>query len=121
LSALWGLTGPEEGGGITKAIQIAEFLKNDPHPNLRYPNDGSKSWSRSAVVKYIRSLKDSPTLVEIDFAFSLPKPFPVAGLKNPRQLWDIIDDLCWAATDDDVREYYAGPVWLSEESPFPPY
>ena len=108
-------------GWYHKGIQIAESLKNDPHPNLRYPNDGSKSWSRSAVVKYIRSLKDSPTLVEIDFAFSLPKPFPVAGLKNPRQLWDLIDDLCWAATDDDVREYYAGPVWLSEESPFPPY
>jgi hypothetical protein len=73
------------------------------------------------VATSLKSLKDSPTLVGIDFAFSLPKPFPVAGLKNPRQIWDLIDDLCWAATDDDVREYYAGPVWLSEVSPFPPY
>jgi hypothetical protein len=107
-------------GRYHEGIRIAEFSRRDLHPKLLTAKTG-RNWSRSAVVEYIRSLNGRPTLVEIDFAFSLPTPFPVPDLRGPRELWARVDDLCVAVVDEDVREYYAGPIWLSDDSPFRRY
>jgi hypothetical protein len=107
-------------GRCHKGIQVAEFSEADAHPKLIPPREG-KHWSRSGVIGYIKSLSDRPTLVGIDFAFSVPVPFPVSTLRDPRELWALVDKICMAAVDDDIREYYGGPVWLSDQSPFFPY
>lgn len=108
-------------GRYHKSIQIVEYCWGDIRPKVLRPKDGNY-WSRSAVVEYIESLRTRPTtLVGIDFAFSIPTPYPNPDLSYVRELWSLVDDICVAMLDDDVREYYAGPVWSSEASPFRPY
>jgi hypothetical protein len=101
-----------------RSIQVAEFLRGARHPELIEPRDG-KYWSRSAVERYLKTLTDRRTLVGIDFAFSVPTPFPVATLEV-RELWAFVDDFCLSA-QEQFSDHYAGAVWLADTSPFRPH
>lgn len=101
------------------SIQVAEFLRSGGHPNLIPPIDG-RYWTRSEVKRYLKTLTDRRTLVGIDFAFSLPAPFPITNLNEVRELWAFVDDFCRAANVEG-SDYYAGAIWLSKTSPLWPY
>jgi hypothetical protein len=101
-----------------RGIQIAELLDGRAGPQIKRPPSGEK-WSRAEVLKYIASLADKPTLIGIDFAFSVPwadgkRPLPgcIAGLSRVDDLWRFVDEFC-----KDERFFYAGPIWRSDASP----
>jgi hypothetical protein len=101
-----------------RGIQIAEFLRSDTRPKIKSSPSGGK-WSRPNVFDYIVSLTEQPTLVGIDFAFSVPwgegaTPLPecIAALSKVDDLWLFVDEFC-----KDERFFYAGPMWHSENSP----
>ena len=100
-------------------IQVAAFSRGAPHPKIVPPSNAF--WSRSTILDYIRSLTKR-TIVGIDFAFSVPWPETQGpwlknegSLKKIRDLWANVDRLC--AEEPDL---FAGPIWLSENSPFRP-
>jgi len=99
-------------GRSQSGIQIAEFGLEALHPKIVRPRSGV-NWSRSAAVEYVRSLTDRPTLIGIDFAFSVPLPTPARLIGDVRQLWALVESLC-----QDEENFYAGPIWLSPNSPF---
>jgi len=101
------------------AIQVAEFVRDSRQPKLRLPMDG-KHWNRERVARYLKTLTDKRTLVGIDFAFSLPTPFPIPKIQGVRELWTFVDEFCITASEK-ISDYYAGAVWLSETSLFRPY
>ena len=106
-----------------RGIQVAEFLRGTSHPKLVAPI-GKSYWTRSAVLKYIRSLDDRPTLIGLDFAFSVPWPeqagplrVPDQNLRNVHNLWERVECVC----EGESNDLFAGPVWLSHHSPFRPF
>jgi hypothetical protein len=110
-----GAKGPTHSG-----IQVAEIAVDAASPRLICPPNGSK-WSRHGVMEYIVQLSDQPTLVGIDFAFSVPwggsnELFEQPRMTDARALWALIDRLC-----DEAPHLYAGPVWTAADSPFRPY
>jgi hypothetical protein len=106
------------------SIQIAKICCGDSCPETVSPRAFGKSyWTRSAVLDYVKSLDSGRTLIGFDFAFSLPWPggnglLLASGekLHDVRSLWERVERLC--ADEDDL---FAGPVWLSERSPFRPF
>ena len=100
-------------------IQVAEIEIGETSPRLIPPPADGK-WSRSDVMDYIAELRDKPTLVGIDFAFSIPWANGILrarhGVTDARSLWALIDRICHAAP-----HLYAGPVWCATDSPFRPY
>jgi len=101
-----------------RGIQIAELCKGDTRPRIKSPPVGNR-WSREAARDYIVSLAGRPTLIGIDFAFSVPwdgaknrLPHCIANLSSVDELWRFVDEFC-------KREsfFYAGPMWRSERSP----
>jgi hypothetical protein len=100
-------------------IQVAEFVRGARNPQL-LSLSGEKFWNRAQIARYLTSLTDKRTLVGIDFAFSLPTPFPIANLESVRDLWAFVDDFC-IASSGEIGDYYAAAVWLSPTSPFRPY
>ena len=101
------------------AIQVAELVRGARQPKLRSPMEG-KHWNRERVARYLKTLTDKRTLVGIDFAFSLPTPYPIAKIQRIRELWTFVDEFCITASGE-IGDYYAAAVWLSETSPFRPY
>jgi hypothetical protein len=107
--------------GATQAgIQIAEIEANSVAPRLISPPNGRK-WSRSGVMEFIAGLVHEPTLVGIDFAFSVPwsTDGAVIGARHVndvRSLWALVETIC-----DGTPDLYAGPVWTAPDSPFRPY
>ena len=106
-----------------RGIQVAEFFRGTSHPKLVAPIANSY-WTRSAVLKYIRSLDDRPTLIGLDFAFSVPWPeeagplrVPDQKLRNVHDLWERVERIC----EGESNDLFAGPVWLSHHSPFRPF
>jgi hypothetical protein len=100
-------------------IQVAEFHRNERRPKIISPS--KVHWRRSEILDYIKSL-ESRTIVGIDFAFSVPwpdneAPWPRNNIRlmDVHQLWASVDSLC--ANEVDL---FAGPVWLSQQSPFRP-
>jgi hypothetical protein len=107
-------------GATQSGIQIAEIEANSIFPRLIRPPNGRK-WSRSGVLEYIAGLLDEPTLVGIDFAFSVPWSTDGAvisawDVSNVRSLWALVESIC-----DGTPNLYAGPVWTAPDSPFRPY
>jgi hypothetical protein len=99
-------------------IQIAEAEAGCAECRLVLPPRGG-SWSRPEVVDYIVKLSDKPTLVGIDFAFSIPWDDDLLGprqIGNVRALWAFVERLC-----EETPDLYAGPVWTGKQSPFRPY
>jgi len=110
-----------EGEGQS-GIRVAQMTRQIPRPQFVYPQKGSR-WSRQDVLTLIGSLVDRPTLVGLDFSFSLPRMSgPDSGqpcfakLKGARDLWAFVDEFC-----KSEPFFYAGPIWLSEMSPFLPF
>ena len=110
-----------EGEGQS-GIRVAQMTPEIPHPQFIYPKKGSR-WSRQDVLALICALVDRPTLVGLDFSFSLPCmsglescPPCFAKLKGARDLWAFVDEFC-----KSEPFFYAGPIWLSEMSPFLPF
>ncbi len=108
-------------GETQPGIKVAEF-KEDEVPRLVCPDEGA-NWSRRKVLEYIATLDDQPTLIGIDFAFSVPwptadGPLPVArkGLESVGDLWGLVEDIC----DDQHDDLFAGSIWLLDSSPFRP-
>jgi hypothetical protein len=110
-----------KGFGQT-GIQVAEFNRGESGPRLKRPQNGSL-WCRSGILEYLHTLLDRPTLVGLDFAFSVPWPdadelFGAGpAISNIRSLWRYVELLCQA----DNPHMYAGNVWKSEASAFRPY
>jgi hypothetical protein len=105
-------------GASQPGIQVAELEINAPSPQLKYPPK-SRYWSRSDVIEYIGQLGDRPTLVGIDFAFSVPwgKGSAVAPTVNDvRALWALVDQIC-----EGEPHLFAGPIWTRTDSPFRPF
>jgi len=101
-------------------IQVAEIAADAASPRLIGPPIGSK-WSRRGVMEHIVQLSDQPTLVGLDFAFSVPwggsnELLEQGHVRGVRALWALIDRLC-----DDAPHLYAGPIWTATDSPFRPY
>jgi hypothetical protein len=110
-----GAKGPTHSG-----IQVAEIAADAASPRLIYPPNGSK-WSRHGVMDHIVQLNDQPTLVGIDFAFSVPwggsnELLEQRHVRDVRALWALIDRFC-----DEAPHLYAGPIWTATESPFRRY
>lgn len=110
-----------EGQGQS-GIRVAELSRENTLLKLIEPQQGNH-WSRREVLEFVSSLVDRPTLVGLDFAFSLPWifgpdswPASLAKLRGARDLWAFVDEFCKAEPF-----LYAGPVWLSEMSPFLPF
>ncbi len=105
--------------GATQAgIQVAELDVDSLFPRLRCAPNG-RSWARLDVMDYIGQLKDKPTLVGIDFCFSVPWDKSHAftpQVNDVRSLWALVDSLCVG-----TPHLYAGPVWTAADSPFRPY
>lgn len=106
-----------------KGIQVAELYQGASCPKLVAPI-GNSYWTRSAVLKYIKSLDDRPTLIGFDFAFSVPwpdetGPLPVRDqkLRTVHDLWERVESVC----EGESNDLFAGPVWLSHHSPFRPF
>ncbi len=100
------------------SIQIAEIEGGSSECRLVAPTTGGR-WSRPEVIDYIVKLDDKPTLVGIDFAFSVPWDNELLGprqIDDVRALWAFVDRLC-----EQTAHLYAGPVWTKEQSPFRPY
>ena len=107
-------------GARQAGIQVAEIVIGANSPRLIDPPSGGK-WSRTDVMDYIGRLGDKPTLVGIDFTFSIPwdgsiELFGRDRVEDVRALWALIDHLC-----DASPHLYAGPVWTAPGSPFRPY
>jgi hypothetical protein len=107
-------------GATQSGIQVAEIEANAAGPRLIRPPNGRK-WSRSGAMEYITQLNDKPTLVGIDFAFSVPwnfggAQFDARQVTDVRALWALVDSIC-----DGTPDLYAGPVWTAPDSPFRPY
>ncbi len=112
-------------GGETErqaGIQVAQISRETRRLQVVRPANGT-SWSRRDVLNFLGSPTDRRTLVGLDFAFSVPwdkgagrLPACLAGLRVVRDLWAFIDHFCKGA-----MHLYAGPVWLSGESPFRPF
>jgi hypothetical protein len=105
-------------GARHAGIQIAEIEVGSAECRLVAPTSGGR-WSRPEVIDYIVKLNDKPTLVGIDFAFSIPWDNDLVGprqIGDVRALWAFVDGLC-----DQTPHLYAGPVWTGEQSPFRPY
>jgi len=106
-------------GARQAGIQVAEIKSVEASPRLIDPPSGKK-WGRCDVLNYIVGLNE-PTLVGIDFAFSIPS-YSIAELfrsercDDVRTLWARVDCLC-----EGSPHLYAGPVWRAPESPFLPY
>ena len=99
-------------------IQVALTDSDDSCCRLVKAAHGG-NWSRSDVLDYIIGLDDLPTLVGIDFAFSVPWNGELAGptrIDDVRSLWARVEELC-----DGTEHLYAGPVWAAEHSPFRPF
>jgi hypothetical protein len=80
---------------------------------------GGGNWSRRDVLDYIVGLDDRPTLVGIDFAFSVPWDGDLVGpngIDGVRDLWAHVEALC-----EGTEHLYAGPVWTAEHSVFRPF
>jgi hypothetical protein len=107
-------------GATQSGIQLAEIEANALAPRLiRAPN--GRKWSRSDVMEFIAQLRDTPTLVGIDFAFSVPWStggdlFGAHHVSDVRSLWALVESIC-----DGTPHLYAGPVWTATNSPFRPY
>ncbi len=105
-------------GAAQSGIQIAELEVNSTSPRLKCAPK-ARNWSRPDVMEYIGQLNDRPTLIGIDFAFSVPwddgTPLSLR-VSDARALWALIDLLC-----DGTPHLYAGPVWTDTNSPFRPY
>jgi hypothetical protein len=74
-------------------------------------------------LKFLGSPPGCRTLIGLDFSFSVPwhagagnLPPCLADLREARDLWAFVDCFCKHALG-----LYAGPVWLSTESPFRPF
>jgi hypothetical protein len=105
-------------GASHRGIQVAEIESNSCCPRLRAAPNGRR-WSRSDIIEYIGKLQDKPTLVGIDFAFSVPwdKGSKFAReLSDAKALWSLVDSICVG-----TPHLYAGPVWTAEDSPFRPF
>jgi hypothetical protein len=105
-------------GARHAGIQIAEAELGQTECRLVFPANGER-WSRPEVIDYIVKLGEKPTLVGIDFAFSIPWDNDLLGprqIGDVRALWALVESLC-----AKVPDFYAGPVWTSEQSPFRPY
>lgn len=99
-------------------IQVALAEAGNRDCRLVEPAGGG-NWSRSDILDYIVGLDDRPTLVGIDFAFSVPWDDDLVRrnrIGDARALWALVERLC-EGTDD----LYAGPVWTATDSPFRPY
>jgi hypothetical protein len=103
-------------------IQVAELNRGEAGPVLRCPKDGIL-WSRPQILKYLHTLIGRPTLVGVDFAFSVPWPndnqlFSAGpAISDAKSLWKYVEHICQA---DDLY-MYGGSVWKSEASAFRPY
>ena len=111
-----GAEGLEQSG-----IQVAEIEVGSSAPHLVLPTGGAK-WSRPGVAKYLSQLNDKPTLVGLDFAFSVPWPDVVGplgddlALDDAVHLWSRIELICGT-----TPHLYARPIWTSVDSPFREY
>ena len=104
-------------GASHRGIQVAEIETDSRSPRLKAAPDGRR-WSRSDIIEYLGKLLDKPTLVGIDFAFSVPLDNSEFGreLSDAKALWSLVDSICVGAP-----HLYAGPVWTAEDSPFRPF
>lgn len=107
-------------GAGQRGIQVAEIKVGESSPHLVAAPSG-RNWSRRDILDHILDLDEEPTLVGIDFAFSIPwdtstQLFGLDVVNDVRTLWARIDGLCQTSP-----HLYAGPVWLAADSPFRPY
>jgi hypothetical protein len=105
-------------GTRQSGIQVAVAEAESADCRLVQPSQGGH-WSRLDVIDYIVGLDDRPTVVGIDFAFSVPWDDELLGphrIGGVRQLWALVESLC-----ESTPDLYAGPVWTATESPFRPY
>lgn len=105
-------------GATQPGIQVAELDVDSLFPRLRCAPDGRR-WTRLDVMDYIGQLTDKPTLVGIDFCFSVPWDKShafIPRVNDVRSLWALVDSLC-----EGTPHLYAGPVWTVANSPFRPY
>jgi hypothetical protein len=109
-------------GEHQSGIRVAQISRDAKYLKLVQPGS-SRNWSRRGVLDFINSLTDRRTLVGLDFAFSLPwtvgsgcLPAFFDELRKARDLWAFVDDVCKVEPF-----FYAGPIWLSESSPFCPF
>jgi hypothetical protein len=104
-------------GSGQSSIQVAEINNDSQCPRLVSCPSGRR-WSRSDVLEFIKLLQQ-PTLVGIDFAFSVPWQEtcrPPDHVKDTKALWALVEQLC-----SGMPQLYAAPIWASAESPFRPY
>jgi len=105
-------------GHAQPGIQVAEIAKNSTCPRLLNCPTGRR-WSRHDVAKFILGLGEEPTLVGLDFAFSIPwkqscgRPDQV---NDAKELWALVDLIC-----ADTPHMYAEPIWASPQSSFRDY
>jgi hypothetical protein len=105
-------------GHAQPGIQVAEIVKDSKCSRLVNCPTGRR-WSRHDVANFIIGLAEEPTLVGLDFAFSIPwqesrgRPNQVGDAK---ELWALVDLIC-----ADTPHMYAGPIWASPQSPFRDY
>jgi hypothetical protein len=99
-------------------IQVALAEAGNRDCRLVLPARGGH-WSRAEILDYIAGLDDRPTVVGIDFAFSVPwddELVELARIGNVSELWALVERLC-----EGTEHLYAGPVWTAQHSPFRPY
>jgi hypothetical protein len=107
-------------GRTQRGIRVAEFDPREGGPRIK-PPPTENAWSRSDVLEYLEALEE-PTLVGMDFGFSLPWPHEGALFNSAPEimevtsLWKYIELLCC-----EEKHFYAGAIWKSDSSKFREY
>src|SRR5262245_12470747 len=88
-------------GARQAGIQVAVAQAGNRDCRLVQPPRGG-NWSRSEILDYIVGLDDRPTVVGIDFAFSVPwddEFLRFNGISDVRMLWALVERLCEGVPD----------------------
>ena len=103
-------------------IQVAELINGGSRPQLVKPPTGGK-WSRQSVLEFISTPNEFPTLIGLDFAFSVPwngqrlsLPECLSKFSKVDELWSFVDGFC-----NDAPFLYGGPIWCATDSPLRPF
>ena len=109
-------------GEMHRGISVFAAERGDAPPRPVSPPDGTKRWSRPAVMDYLQHASETKqVLAGIDFAFAHPfhdtgsyYPNATGSPDNPRGLWQLIDEI-----NQQQPYLYGGAIWDNAE--FGPY
>ena len=105
-----------------RGISVFAAERGDAPPRPVSPPDGTKRWSRPAVMDYLQHASETKqVLAGIDFAFAHPfhdtgsyYPNATGSPDNPRGLWQLIDEI-----NLQQPYLYGGAIW--DDAEFGPY